>query len=79
MVIFQDYKLYKFLGLITFLLFVSCSEENKSPVSTISESRTTGKFILKRARSATIEEWLVPQFLQTHTHGAKESTKELIY
>ena len=41
MVIFQDYKLYKFLGLITFLLFVSCSEENKSPVSIISESRTT--------------------------------------
>ena len=28
MVIFQDYKLYKFLALITFFLFVSCSEEN---------------------------------------------------
>lgn len=41
MVIFRDYKLYKFLGSITFLLLISCLEENKSPVSLISESRTT--------------------------------------
>ena len=41
MVIFQDYKPYKFLGIISFLLIVSCSEVNQSPVSSASESRTT--------------------------------------
>ena len=43
MVIFQDYKPYKFLGIISFLLIVSCSEVNQSPVSSASESTTTWK------------------------------------
>ena len=78
MVIFRDYKLYKFLGSITFLLLISCSEENKSPVSLISESRTTEGITLKRAHSATIEEWQVPQFMLTLSLGVKESIRELI-
>ena len=41
MVTFQDYKPYKFLGIISFSLIVSCSEVNQSPVSSTSESRTT--------------------------------------
>ena len=40
MVIFQDYKLYKSLGVISFLLFISCSEVSRPSVSTTSESRT---------------------------------------
>ncbi len=40
MVIFRDYKLYKFIGFITFLFFISCSEVNQSSISKTSELRT---------------------------------------
>ena len=47
MVIFRDYKLYLFLGLITSLFFISCSDVNHSSVSKTSELRTTEEIYIQ--------------------------------
>ena len=47
MVIFRDYKLYLFIGLITSLFFISCSDVNHSSVSKTSEPRTTEEIYIQ--------------------------------
>ena len=47
MVIFRDYKLYLFIGLITSSFFISCSDVNHSSVSKTSELRTTEEIYIQ--------------------------------